>query len=47
MKKTVPYVEPADYFPEKIRKKMKLGEYDDCKNNEEEATGDLIKNHEE
>ena len=27
MKKKVVYIEPADYFPEELRKKYKLGEY--------------------
>lgn len=26
-KKSFAYVEPADYFPKSIRKKMKLGEF--------------------
>ena len=28
-KSKIVYVEPADYFPKEIRKKYKLGEYDD------------------
>ena len=27
MKKTIGYVEPADYFPKSLRKKHKIGEY--------------------
>ena len=35
MKKKVAYIEPDDYFPKKLRKKYKLGEYaEDCGGNE-------------
>ena len=30
-KKTLPYTEPASYFPKSIRKKHKLGEYAETK----------------
>lgn len=41
--KDVTYVEPAEYFPEDIRKKHKLGEYSENEsqtNNKQEQTNE-------
>ena len=35
--KKVKYVEPADYFPESIRKQLKLGEYAEKKTETKKA----------
>ncbi len=34
------YVEPEDYFPEEIRKKYKLGEYNTDEDEDEDETED-------
>lgn len=36
--KGMEYVEPADYFPEELRKKYKYGDYDDEVDEDEEET---------
>ena len=36
----VVYVEPADYFPEHIRRELKLGEFAEPKQNKEKPTAD-------
>lgn len=35
MAKSIKYVEPADYFPKEIRKKMGIGEYAKDENSDE------------
>ena len=40
MSNRISYQEPADYFPEEIRKKLKLGEYDDDTPDREENERD-------
>ncbi len=38
------YVEPSDYFPKEIRKKLKLGEYAEQAKQEVDEKDDSIKN---
>ena len=41
MKKKIKYVEPADYFPNELRKKYKLGEYSDINVDEVKEKTDI------
>ena len=42
-KKEIKYVEPANYFPESVRKKHKIGEFAETKKDTKKATANKKK----
>ncbi|MEE3460755.1 MAG: hypothetical protein VZR00_02545 [Lachnospiraceae bacterium] len=45
MSKNIRYSEPADYFPEELRKEFKIGEYAEDESDEEEKKSNTEEKH--
>lgn len=44
-KKNVKYTEPTDYFPKEVRKKLKIGEFAENKEENKKVTNEEFRNY--